>query len=158
MGLKNNCSAFKSQRFVFVWHLAQVFRHSQRSGIYPELLYADSFLLNAAEQRHHQFFCQNAGFFTRRLSPTLTAHASRSRSPSLLKMATLFLHSMRGLLTSHCILQNSPSTYLLNSGWCFGVYKSQLWPYLSIRVGRNQETEKRRKTATTTGTYSQILF
>ena len=97
--LKKNCSAFKSQGFVSLWHITHVFRHSQRRGIYFELLYADAFLLNTAEQRHHQFFCQPAGFFTKERSHKPIGHASHSRGPSLLKAATLFLCARRRLPT-----------------------------------------------------------
>ena len=84
--------AFKSQCFIFLWHVAQIFRHPQRRGVYLEPLHADSFSLNAAEQRHHQFFLPTPWLHYKG-AKSQASNASKSRRLSLLKATTFFLCS-----------------------------------------------------------------
>lgn len=85
------CSAFKSQCFLSLWHIAHVFRHLQGRGIYWSLFMQIHFYWMKHTRETIRSFCQHIGFFAEDASPKPTGHASKSRGPSLLEAATLFL-------------------------------------------------------------------
>ena len=127
--------AFKSQCFIFLWHVAWIFRHPQRRGVYLEPLHADSFSLNAAEQRHHQFFLPTPWLHYKGAA-SQTSNASRADA-SLSSRQPLFFFAPSKVncnnITFYAI-QLAPTFWAV----CYlGVWKSRLWSYLLVRDRRN---------------------